>query len=67
MSLAARLASPLGLLLLWQVLSSAGVLPTRILASPAQIGDNIEACGRRTLMPGRTILGSPGDARERHT
>jgi sulfonate transport system permease protein len=38
LSLAARLASPLGLLLLWQVLSSAGVLPTRILASPAQIG-----------------------------
>lgn len=34
-----RVVSPLALLILWQVASSAGVLPERLLASPATVAD----------------------------
>lgn len=38
---ASRLLSPLALLLLWEIASRAGLIPSRVIAAPSQIGDTL--------------------------
>ena len=52
-AIAGRLASPIAILLLWQLASSSGVLPPRILASPLQI----VAAGTKLVVSGELIKG----------
>jgi sulfonate transport system permease protein len=52
-AIAGRIASPIAILLLWQLASSAGILPARTLASPLQI----IAAGAKLVASGELITG----------